>query len=104
MRFALMIEPQQDVEWSTHVEIAQRAELVSEIEWLIADKSELAHKAIGYLLSYDEVSCVIPGIRTQQQLESNLAAAGFRLSPDERTKLEAFWDQLTDNGSNLVPW
>jgi aryl-alcohol dehydrogenase-like predicted oxidoreductase len=89
--------------WSED-EIAQRAELVSEIEWLIADKSELAHKAIGYLLSYDEVSCVIPGIRTQQQLESNLAAAGFRLSPDERTKLEAFWDQLTDNGSNLVPW
>ena len=26
MRFALMIEPQQDVAWSTHVEIAQRAE------------------------------------------------------------------------------
>ena len=26
MRFALMIEPQQDVTWSTHVEIAQRAE------------------------------------------------------------------------------
>jgi aryl-alcohol dehydrogenase-like predicted oxidoreductase len=89
--------------WSEE-EIAQRAELVSEIEWLIADQSELAHKAIGYLLSYDEVSCVIPGIRTQQQLESNLAAAGFRLSPDERTKLEAFWDQLTENGSNLIPW
>ena len=26
MRFALMIEPQQDLAWSTHVEIAQRAE------------------------------------------------------------------------------
>ena len=26
MRFALMIEPQQDVDWSTHVAIAQRAE------------------------------------------------------------------------------
>jgi F420-dependent oxidoreductase-like protein len=26
MRFALMIEPQQDVAWSTHIEIAQRAE------------------------------------------------------------------------------
>jgi alkanesulfonate monooxygenase SsuD/methylene tetrahydromethanopterin reductase-like flavin-dependent oxidoreductase (luciferase family) len=26
MRFALMIEPQQDVSWSGHVEIAQRAE------------------------------------------------------------------------------
>ncbi len=88
----------------TEDEIAQRAELVSEIEWLVSDGSELAHKAIGFLLSYDEVSCVIPGIRTQQQLESNLAAADCRLSPDDKTRLEAFWDQLTDNGSKLLPW
>ncbi len=89
--------------WSEE-EIAQRAELVSEIQWLVADKSELAHKAIAYLLSYDEVSCVIPGIRTRQQLESNLAAAGGRLSPDERMRLEDFWDRVTDNGSKLIPW
>ena len=53
--------------WSEE-EIAQRAALVSEIEWLVADKSELAHKAIGYLLSYDEVSCVNTG-------DSNAATA-----------------------------
>ncbi len=89
--------------WSEQ-EIARRAKLVSEIEWLVADKSELAHKAIAYLLSYDEVSCVIPGIRTQQQLESNLAAADCRLSPDEKMKLEDFWEQLTENGSKPIPW
>ncbi len=89
--------------WSED-EIAQRAGLVSEIEWLISDGSELAHKAIGFLLSYDEVSCVIPGIRTRQQLESNLSAADHRLSADERTKLEEFWDQLTEKGTKLLPW
>ncbi len=89
--------------WSPE-EIAQRAELVSQISWLVEDGSELAHKAIGYLLSYDEVSCVIPGIRTRQQLESNLKAAEYRISPDERKKLETFWDDLTENGSNLLPW
>ena len=89
--------------WSAE-EIAQRAELVSGIKWLVADGSELAHKAIGYLLSYDEVSCVIPGTRTPQQLKSNLAASSYRLSPDEREKLEAFWDHFTDNGSKLLPW
>jgi len=82
--------------WSEE-EIAQRASLV-------ADNSELAHKAIAYLLSYEEVSCVIPGIRTQQQLESNLAAAACRISPDDRKKLEKFWDQVTENGSKLLPW
>lgn len=89
--------------WSKD-EIAKRAELVSEIEWLVEDGSELAHKAIGYILAYDEVGCVIPGIRTQQQLKSNLAAADYRLSPEERQKLEDFWDQFTENGSKLLPW
>ena len=89
--------------WSAE-EIAQRAELVSGISWLVDDGSELAHKAIGYLLSYDEVSCVIPGIRTPQQLESNLAATNYRLAPEDREKLEAFWDGFTENGSNLLPW
>jgi aryl-alcohol dehydrogenase-like predicted oxidoreductase len=89
--------------WS-EAEIAQRAKLVSEIGWLVADKSELAHRAIGYLLSYDEVSCVIPGIRTQQQLQSNLKAADCRLLPGEIVELEEFWDKLTKNGSKLLPW
>ena len=89
--------------WSRE-EIARRAELVSQIGWLVADGSELAHKAIGYLLSYDEVSCVIPGTRTLEQLNSNLAAAACRVSPADRARLEAFWDEVTYNGSRLLPW
>lgn len=89
--------------WSAE-QIAQRAELVSGIKWLVADGTELAHKAIAYLLSYDEVSCVIPGTRTLQQLKSNLAATNWRLSPEERKTLEAFWDDITENGSKLIPW
>ena len=88
--------------WSKE-EIAQRAELVSEIAWLVEDGSELAHKAIAYLLAYDEVSCVIPGIRTHQQLPSNLPAADFQLAPDEKTRLEALWDRVTVEGSKLIP-
>ena len=89
--------------WSS-AEIAQRAELVSAIEWLVADGSELAHKALAYILSYDEVSCAIPGIRTLQQLESNLAAGSCPLSSEDREKLESFWDDFTDNGTRLLPW
>jgi aryl-alcohol dehydrogenase-like predicted oxidoreductase len=89
--------------WSEE-QIEQRAELVSRIRWLVADGSELAHKAIGYLLSYDEVSCVIPGMRTLEQLESNLAAANCRISPADRRRLEELWDDVTENGSKLLPW
>jgi aryl-alcohol dehydrogenase-like predicted oxidoreductase len=89
--------------WSEE-EIARRADLVSQIQWLVADGSELAQKAIAYLLAYDEVSCVIPGIRTLDQLAGNLSAAACRVSPDERRRLETFWNEITDNGSNLIPW
>ena len=89
--------------WSGE-EVARRAELVSRIQWLVADGSELAHKAIGYLLSYDEVSCVIPGIRTLEQLDSNLAATDHRVSVEDRERLESFWDDFTDKGTNLLPW
>ena len=89
--------------WSKE-EIEQRAGLVSQIGWLVQDGTELAHKAIAYLLSYEEVSCVIPGMRTKRQLESNLAAADCRISPDEKIKLEAFWDQVTEDGLKLLPW
>jgi aryl-alcohol dehydrogenase-like predicted oxidoreductase len=89
--------------WSEE-EINRRADLVSQIKWLVEDGSELAHKAIGYLLSYDVVSCVIPGIRTLDQLASNLTAAECHVSQDERNRLEAFWSDITENGLNLLPW
>jgi len=88
----------------TREQIAQRAELLSRIRWLAADGSELAHKAIGYLLSYDEVSCVIPGMRTLEQLEGNLAAASCRITPADRRRLEELWDDVTGSGSKLLPW
>jgi aryl-alcohol dehydrogenase-like predicted oxidoreductase len=89
--------------WSEE-EIARRAELVDRLDWLTADGSELAHKAIGFLLSYEEVSCVIPGMRTVDQLQSNLKAAGRARDPEDRDKLEAFWDEITKNGEGLLPW
>jgi aryl-alcohol dehydrogenase-like predicted oxidoreductase len=89
--------------WSEE-EKAQRADLVSQIQWLVEDGSELAHKAIAFLLSYDEVSCVIPGMRTLDQLASNLLAAGCTVTRDERDRLEVLWDEVTANGLHLLPW
>jgi aryl-alcohol dehydrogenase-like predicted oxidoreductase len=89
--------------WSEE-DIALRARLVSGLDWLTADGSELAHKAIAYLLSYEEVSCAIPGIRTMEHLRSNIEAADCRISPAEREKLEDFWNEFTENGRNLLCW
>lgn len=85
-------------------DIRQRAELVEQLAWLTEDGSPLAQKALAYLLSYDEVSCVIPGVRSLDQLHTNLDASGHRLTAAERLKLEQFWDGFTHQGRDLLPW
>lgn len=89
--------------WSP-ADIARRASLVEQLEWLTADGSPLACKAIAYCLSYGEVSCVIPGIRTMDHLEKNVDAAGCKVSREERKRLEDFWDDLTSGGRDLLCW
>jgi aryl-alcohol dehydrogenase-like predicted oxidoreductase len=89
--------------WSGE-DIARRARLVDGLGWLTEDGSALAHKAIAYLLSYEEVSCVIPGIRRMDHLESNIEAAGCSIGAGDRKKLEEYWDEFTDGGSNLLCW
>jgi aryl-alcohol dehydrogenase-like predicted oxidoreductase len=89
--------------WSDE-EIRRRAGLVERLGWLTADGSELAWKAIGFLLSYDEVGCVIPGIRTADHLRSSLQAPDHVVSAAERSRLETFWDEITSGGASPLPW
>lgn len=89
--------------WSPD-QITRRSELVGELDWLTADGSPLSQKALAYILSYEEVSCVIPGIGDRDHLQSNLDAARRAISAEERERLELFWEEFTDGGANLLPW
>ncbi len=89
--------------WS-EADIIRRSELVSGLDWLTEDGSGLACKAIAYLLSYSEVSCVIPGMRTLEHLRGNIEAANCSISPEERRRLEEYWEEFTRNGSDLLCW
>lgn len=85
-------------------EIQQRADLVNQLAWLTEDGTPLPQKALAFLLAYPEVASVIPGVRSQAQLQANLAAAGQSLTRQDRHKLESFWDGFTDDGTQLLPW
>lgn len=89
--------------WSRD-DIRRRAELVERLGWLNENGHPLAEQSLAFLLSYDEVSSVIPGTRSQQQLEMNFAAAGRQLRSEDRRKLEAFWEGFTEQGTHLLPW
>ncbi|MDT8420764.1 MAG: aldo/keto reductase [Desulfuromonadales bacterium] len=89
--------------WSRE-QIQRRAELVDGLGWLTEDGSTLAGKALAFLLSYEEVSCVIPGVRNRSQLHSNLDAAQCSVSDEAKKMLEEYWDTFTSKGSVLLPW
>lgn len=88
----------------TPEQTARRASYVDEISWLVEDGSSLTSKALAFVLSYRAVSCVIPGIRTMAQLEQNAQASGTTLSHHELRRLEAFWEEITAGGTDLLPW
>jgi aryl-alcohol dehydrogenase-like predicted oxidoreductase len=83
---------------------ARRAQLVADISWLTQAGESLTHQALAYTLSYDTVSCVIPGMRTLDQLRDNVVANSKRLRDEDRQCLEQFWDEVTKKGKNLLPW
>ncbi len=88
----------------TRAQVAQRAQLVARIRWLTETGESLTHSALSYVLSYDEVSCAIPGMRTLEQLRHNVAASGSSLRKNDRLRLERFWSAITDDGRRLLPW
>lgn len=55
---------------------------------------DLAQLALRWILSFGEVSCVIPGASTQQQLISNIAASGkAALTTDQMNTVKQIYDQ-----------
>ena len=89
--------------WSPD-QINLRAELLQQIDWLTEDGSELSQKALAFILSYEEISCVIPGTRSVEHLNSSIAAAGQTLTSADRKKIERLWAQKTNSGETPLPW
>jgi aryl-alcohol dehydrogenase-like predicted oxidoreductase len=85
-------------------DIQTRAAAVEKIKNIVGSDQALPMQALAYLLSYEEVTAVIPGIRSMEQLNENFLAAGQSLSLDVRIQIEHLWDELTDHGQHILPW
>lgn len=87
--------------WSKE-EIKQRAELVEKVRSIIGDDASMVRIALQYILSYKEVSTVIPGARNSQQLQQNLSASQ-NLLPEEIVKeLKGLWIEKIKG--RPLPW
>ncbi|HLP16237.1 MAG TPA: aldo/keto reductase [Bacteroidota bacterium] len=62
-------------------------------------QTNLAHVALQWILMHDEVSCIIPGASSPEQVESNIQAAEFpRLDESELAAIQKIYTEL------VKPW
>jgi aryl-alcohol dehydrogenase-like predicted oxidoreductase len=85
--------------WSKEV-VERRASLVEKIKQIKPEEKNMVQEALGFILSYPEISTVIPGIRKEEHLQQNLSASSI---PAERVKkYEQFYDKNIKG--NELPW
>ncbi|HEV8550532.1 MAG TPA: aldo/keto reductase [Polyangiaceae bacterium] len=69
-------------------------DVVEEIRALVPPGSTMAELALRFILSFDAVTCAIPGAKRPSQVEENLRAADQPLlAPDLMDKLRAVYDR-----------
>jgi len=72
---------------------AERLRLVEKVRPILESSGRsMAQGALAWLLSFDAVSVVIPGVSSLDKVKDNVGAAGMRLSADELRAL----DELDD--------
>lgn len=68
-----------------------RSDLIRQIKNVIGS-DDLIHQALKFILSFDEVTTIIPGAKNIEQLEHNLKASGKVLSDERKKALEELYD------------
>jgi len=70
-------------------------EAVERLKSIFPDHMELVHIALKWILMWEEVSCVIPGVSKIEQLYSNLGALNMRaLTDEEMSSVKVVYDKM----------
>ncbi len=77
--------------WDQDV-ILNRAKIIDKIKAIVHDEN-LVKYALGFILSFDAITTVIPGVKNINQLDANIETAQFQLSEDIKHKLEKLYEE-----------
>lgn len=87
--------------WAPEV-LERRARLLEKIKFITNENTTMAQAALQFILSYIEISTVIPGAKNLRQLEENILSSN-NIMPEETIKaLQAIW--IEDIKNNRLPW
>lgn len=87
--------------WSADT-IKRRSELLDKIKFISNNEVTMAQAALRFILSYNEISTVIPGTKNLKQLEENISAALENMDRDTVKKLNKLWEE--DIKFKNLPW
>lgn len=77
--------------WDQEV-ISKRSKIIDKIKAIVHDEN-LVNYALGFILSFDAITTVIPGVKDFHQLDSNIKTSEFELSEDIKNKLEKLYEE-----------
>ncbi|QMS84320.1 aldo/keto reductase [Candidatus Xianfuyuplasma coldseepsis] len=86
--------------WTTEVK-ETRLDIVQRIK-AICPSDDLAQDALRFILSFDAVTAVIPGVRSLAQLTSNVQSQDDTMDDVTKAQLEALYDQYIT--TKHTPW
>jgi aryl-alcohol dehydrogenase-like predicted oxidoreductase len=75
-----------------HKVIQSRARIIDQIKAIVQDDN-LIPAALGFILSFEAITTVIPGTKNIQQLDSNIEASRFPLNKVIKEKLEKLYEE-----------
>ncbi len=84
----------------TEADIKSRLEIVERIKDIVG--KDIIHASLRFILDYPAVTCVIPGIRNQDQLATNIAATGYVMDKITHDRLERLYDDYIRHQN--TPW
>jgi aryl-alcohol dehydrogenase-like predicted oxidoreductase len=77
--------------------IKQRTELLNKIRFITDDSTTMIQAALRFILSHDEVSTVIPGVKNLVQLKENISAADATMPKEYVENLKTIWKKDIKN-------
>ena len=92
------IPPEQQWRRPTGDRLQLRLGRVEQLRFLERDGQNMAQASLRWLLAQPGVHCVIPGARTVEQLEANIAAIDADLTADELARVKSLHQQWRAEG------
>lgn len=79
----------------------ERHKIINEIKDITGNEN-LVNDALGFILSFNQVSAVIPGTKNLQQLHSNISSSSYKMPSEIKEKLEDLYDNQIKKQN--IPW